>query len=174
MMFVVRLVLLRVYFRNEFFLVLNFVVMSGLVGLILGFVFGGVLVIWVIWYWIFLINIFIGIAGFFYARKYMFNFIIVRRRFDIIGFLLFGFSFVFFLSGIELFGEKIVVSWIVLTVIVISIGLLFFYIFYVRRTLNLLILLDLFKIRIFSIGIVGNIVIRLGIGCVSFFMLLML
>lgn len=77
MMFVVRLVLLCVYFCNEFFLVLNFVVMSGLVGLILGFVFGGVLVIWVIWYWIFLINIFIGIVGFFYVCKYMFNFIIV-------------------------------------------------------------------------------------------------
>lgn len=51
--------------------------MLGLVGLILGFVFGGVLVIWVIWYWIFLINIFIGIVGFFYVCKYMFNFIIV-------------------------------------------------------------------------------------------------
>lgn len=77
MMFVVWLVLLCVYFCNEFFLVLNFVVMLGLVGLILGFVFGGVLVIWVIWYWIFLINIFIGIVGFFYVCKYMFNFIIV-------------------------------------------------------------------------------------------------
>lgn len=148
--------------------------MLGLVGPILGPVFGGVLVTWATWHWIFLINIFIGIAGFFYARKHMLNFTTARRRFDITGFLLFGFSFVFFLSGIELFGEKIVASWIALTVIVTSIGLLLFYIFYARRTLNLLILLDLFKTCTFLIGIVGNIATCLGTGCVLFFMLLML
>lgn len=102
------------------------------------------------------------------------NFTTVRRRFDITGFLLFGLSLVLFSSGIELFGEKIVASWIALTVIVTSIGLLLLYILHARRTPNPLISLDLFKTRTFSIGIVGNIATRLGTGCVPFLMPLML
>ncbi len=102
------------------------------------------------------------------------NFTTARRRFDITGFLLFGLSLVLFSSGIELFGEKIVASWIALTVIVTSIGLLLLYILHARRTPNPLISLDLFKTRTFSIGIVGNIATRLGTGCVPFLMPLML
>lgn len=77
MMLVVRLVLLCVYFCSELLLVLNFVIMLGLVGLILGLVFGGVFVIWVSWYWIFLINILIGVIGILYVCKYMLNFIML-------------------------------------------------------------------------------------------------
>ena len=169
-----RLALLRAYPRNELLPVLNFVAMPGLVGPILGPVLGGVLVTWATWHWIFLINIPIGIAGLLYARKHMPNFTTARRRFDITGFLLFGLSLVLFSSGIELFGEKIVASWIALTVIVTSIGLLLLYILHARRTPNPLISLDLFKTRTFSIGIVGNIATRLGTGCVPFLMPLML
>lgn len=170
MMPVARLALLRAYPRNELLPVLNFVAMPGLVGPILGPILGGVLVTWATWHWIFLINIPIGIAGLLYARKHMPNFTTARRRFDITGFLLFGLSLVLFSSGIELFGEKIVASWIALTVIVTSIGLLLLYILHARRTPNPLISLDLFKTRTFSIGIVGNIATRLGTGCVPFLM----
>ena len=134
MMPVARLALLRAYPRNELLPVLNFVAMPGLVGPILGPVLGGVLVTWATWHWIFLINIPKGIAGLLYARKHMPNFTTARRRFDITGFLLFGLSLVLFSSGIELFGEKIVASWIALTVIVTSIGLLLLYILHARRT----------------------------------------
>ncbi|HBE4103784.1 TPA: MFS transporter, partial [Escherichia coli] len=174
MMPVARLALLRAYPRNELLPVLNFVAMPGLVGPILGPVLGGVLVTWATWHWIFLINIPIGIAGLLYAHKHMPNFTTARRRFDTTGFLLFGLSLVLFSSGIELFGEKIVASWIALTVIVTSIGLLLLYILHARRTPNPLISLDLFKTRTFSIGIVGNIATRLGTGCVPFLMPLML
>ncbi|HFO9305898.1 TPA: multidrug transporter subunit MdtD [Escherichia coli] len=174
MMPVARLALLRAYPRNELLPVLNFVAMPGLVGPILGPVLGGVLVTWATWHWIFLINIPIGIAGLLYARKHMPNFTTARRRFDITGFLLFGLSLVLFSSGIELFGERIVASWIALTVIVTSIGLLLLYILHARHTPNPLISLDLFKTRTFSIGIVGNIATRLGTGCVPFLMPLML
>ncbi|HFM0778595.1 TPA: MFS transporter [Escherichia coli] len=75
---------------------------------------------------------------------------------------------------LPVFGEKIVASWIALTVIVTSIWLLLLYILHARRTPNPLISLDLFKTRTFSIGIVGNIATRLGTGCVPFLMPLML
>jgi len=174
MMPVARLALLRAYPRSELLPVLNFVTMPGLVGPILGPVLGGVLVTWASWHWIFLINIPIGIAGLFYARKYMPDFTTPRRRFDMSGFLLFGVSLVLFSIGIELFGEKLVASWLALTIIFSSIVLFYAYIRHARRHPSPLIALPIFKTRTFSVGIAGNIASRLGTGCVPFLMPLML
>jgi len=174
MMPVARLALLRAYPRSELLPVLNFVTMPGLVGPILGPVLGGVLVTWASWHWIFLINIPIGIAGIFYARKYMPNFTTPRKGFDTSGFFLFGLSLVLFSSGMELFGEKIVASWLASAVILSGVLLFLLYIRHARRHPTPLISLNLFKTRTFSVGIVGNIASRLGTGCVPFLMPLML
>ncbi|HBI10778.1 MAG TPA: MFS transporter [Franconibacter pulveris] len=174
MMPVARLALLRAYPRSELLPVLNFVTMPGLVGPILGPLLGGVLVTWASWHWIFLINIPIGIAGLLYARKYMPNFTTPRRRFDLSGFFLFGLSLVFISSGMELFGERIVATWLALLVIVGGLLLLLAYIWHARRHPTPLIALPLFKTRTFSVGIAGNIASRLGTGCVPFLMPLML
>lgn len=174
MMPVARLALLRAYPRSELLPVLNFVTMPGLVGPILGPVLGGVLVTWASWHWIFLINIPIGIAGIFYARKYMPNFTTPRKGFDTSGFFLFGLSLVLFSSGMELFGEKIVASWLASAVILSGVLLFLLYIHHARRHPTPLISLNLFKTRTFSVGIVGNIASRLGTGCVPFLMPLML
>ncbi|MGP4782004.1 multidrug transporter subunit MdtD [Salmonella enterica] len=174
MMPVARLALLRAYPRSELLPVLNFVTMPGLVGPILGPVLGGVLVTWASWHWIFLINIPIGVAGILYARKYMPNFTTPRRKFDMTGFFLFGLSLVLFSSGMELFGEKIVATWIASAIIFCSIVLLLAYIRHARRHPTPLISLSLFKTRTFSVGIAGNLATRLGTGCVPFLMPLML
>lgn len=173
MMPVARLALLRAYPRNELLPVLNFVAMPGLVGPILGPVLGGVLVTGQL-----ALDIFNQ-----YPHRYcgpslraqtyaQFHHRTTQIRYHWL--LLFGLSLVLFSSGIELFGEKIVASWIALTVIVTSIGLLLLYILHARHTPNPLISLYLFKTRTFSIGIVGNIATRLGTGCVPFLMPLML
>ncbi|WNP34635.1 multidrug transporter subunit MdtD [Enterobacter kobei] len=174
MMPVARLALLRAYPRSELLPVLNFVTMPGLIGPILGPVLGGVMVTWASWHWIFLINIPIGIAGLLYARKYMPNFTTPRRGFDMRGFFLFGLSLVLFSCGMELFGEKIVASWIALSVIVVGILLLLAYIRHARQHPTPLIALPMFKTRTFSVGIAGNLASRLGTGCVPFLMPLML
>lgn len=174
MMPVARLALLRAYPRSELLPVLNFVTMPGLIGPILGPLLGGILVTWATWHWIFLINIPIGIAGLFYARKYMPNFTTPPRHFDLLGFFLFGLSLVFISSGVELFGEKIVETWIAGVVIAGGALLLLFYILHARRYSAPLIALPLFKTRTFSVGILGNIASRLGTGCVPFLMPLML
>ena len=157
MMPVARLALLRAYPRSELLPVLNFVTMPGLVGPILGPVLGGVLVTWASWHWIFLINIPIGVAGLIYARKYMPNFTTPRRSFDMGGFFLFGLSLVLFSSGMELFGEKIVATWLALAIILSGILLFLLYIRHARRHPTPLISLSLFNTRTFSVGIAGNI-----------------
>ncbi|EJH8728397.1 multidrug transporter subunit MdtD [Cronobacter sakazakii] len=174
MMPVARLALLRAYPRSELLPVLNFVTMPGLVGPILGPLLGGVLVTWASWHWIFLINIPIGVAGLFYARKYMPNFTTPRRRFDMPGFFLFGLSLVLFSSGMELFGERIVSTWMAIAVIAGGLLLMMAYIWHARRHSAPLISLSLFRTRTFSVGIAGNIASRLGTGCVPFLMPLML
>ncbi|HCH39302.1 MAG TPA: MFS transporter [Enterobacter sp.] len=174
MMPVARLSLLRAYPRSELLPVLNFVTMPGLVGPILGPVLGGVLVTWASWHWIFLINIPIGIAGLFYARKFMPNFTTPRRKFDMGGFFLFGLSLVLFSSGMELFGEKVVATWLAISIIFSGIVLFLLYIRHARRHPTPLISLSLFNTRTFSVGIAGNIASRLGTGCVPFLMPLML
>ncbi|MEB6381184.1 multidrug transporter subunit MdtD [Leclercia adecarboxylata] len=174
MMPVARLALLRAYPRSELLPVLNFVTMPGLVGPILGPVLGGVLVTWASWHWIFLINIPIGVAGLFYARKFMPNFTTPRRKFDMGGFFLFGLSLVLFSSGMELFGEKVVATWLAVSIIFSGIVLFLLYIRHARRHPTPLISLSLFNTRTFSVGIGGNIASRLGTGCVPFLMPLML
>lgn len=174
MMPVARLALLRAYPRSELLPVLNFVTMPGLVGPILGPLLGGVLVTWASWHWIFLINIPIGMLGLFYARKYMPNFTTPRRSFDMTGFLLFGLSLVAISSGMELFGERIVASYIGILIIFGGLALLAAYIWHARRHPTPLIALPMFKTRTFSIGIIGNLASRLGTGCVPFLMPLML
>ncbi|MBK0033006.1 multidrug transporter subunit MdtD [Erwinia sp. S43] len=174
MMPVARLALLRAYPRSELLPVLNFVTMPGLIGPVLGPLLGGVLVTWATWHWIFLINIPIGILGIIYARKYMPDFTTPKRRFDLLGFLLFGLGLVGISSGIELFGERVVSSLIALSVLVGGIVLLLLYIVHARRHPSPLLPLPMFKTRTFSVGIIGNIASRLGTGCIPFLMPLML
>ncbi len=174
MMPVARLALLRAYPRSELLPVLNFVTMPGLIGPVLGPLLGGVLVTWASWHWIFLINIPMGILGIIYARKYMPDFTTPKRRFDLLGFILFGIGLVLLSSGIELLGEKIVASSIALAVTSGGIVLLLLYIAHARCHATPLIPLPMFKTRTFSVGILGNIASRLGTGCIPFLMPLML
>lgn len=174
MMPVARLALLRAYPRSELLPVLNFVTMPGLVGPILGPMLGGLLVTYASWHWIFLINIPVGLLGIFYARKYMPDFTTPKRRFDFLGFLLFGFGLVFLAIGIELFGERIASLWLACGVLVAGMMLLLLYIVHARRHPTPLIGLPMFRTRTFSVGIIGNLASRLGTGCIPFLMPLML
>ncbi|WP_274865619.1 DHA2 family efflux MFS transporter permease subunit, partial [Serratia marcescens] len=174
MMPVARLALLRAYPRSELLPVLNFVTMPGLVGPILGPLLGGWLVTYATWHWIFLINIPIGLLGIFYARKYMPDFTTPKRRFDFLGFMLFGLSLVLISTGLELFGERVLDSYVSLGILLSGFVMLFGYIAHARRHPQPLIGLDLFKTRTFSVGIAGNVASRLGTGCVPFLMPLML
>ncbi|WON76900.1 multidrug transporter subunit MdtD [Serratia sp. UGAL515B_01] len=174
MMPVARLALLRAYPRSELLPVLNFVTMPGLVGPIMGPLLGGWLVTYATWHWIFLINIPIGLLGIIYARKYMPDFTTPKRPFDFKGFILFGLSLVLVSTGLELFGEQVLASYISLGIFLSGFVMLFGYIIHARRHPQPLIGLDLFKTRTFSVGIAGNVASRLGTGCVPFLMPLML
>lgn len=174
MMPVARLALLRAYPRSELLPILNFVTMPGLVGPIVGPLLGGVLVTYASWHWIFIINIPIGLLGIFYAIKHMPNFIMPKRKFDLLGFIFFGFGLVMLSVSLDLFGDKDISRYIPIAVILGGFSLLGLYINHARRHQQPLIPLNIFKTRTFSVGIAGNIATRLGTGCIPFLMPLML
>ncbi|WP_272683021.1 multidrug transporter subunit MdtD [Providencia sp. PROV133] len=174
MMPVARLALIRAYPRSELLPILNFVTIPGLVGPILGPLLGGVLVTYATWHWIFIINIPIGVLGILYALKSMPDFKMPKRKFDVLGFILFGFGLVMLSVSLDLFGDKSLPSYIPAAIVLGGFFCLFLYIFHARRIKHAIIPLNLFKTRTFSIGISGNIATRLGTGSIPFLMPLML
>ncbi|WP_308774309.1 DHA2 family efflux MFS transporter permease subunit [uncultured Bilophila sp.] len=167
MMPVARLAVLRAYPRTELVAVLNFISIPGLVGPVAGPLLGGWLVTYATWHWIFLINIPIGLIGILYAYRIMPDFTAPRRPFDGMGFALFGLSLVSF-------GDRVGPDFLPPVLLGGGIILLGLYIRHARRHPSPLIRLSVFRTRTFSVGIGGNIVSRLGTGCVPFLMPLML
>lgn len=88
-----RLVILRSYPRSMFVNVLNIVTIPALLGPLLGPVLGGIIVQYISWHWIFLINIPVGLAGLWATRKLMPDLKAVKeQKFDWPGFLFFSAS----------------------------------------------------------------------------------
>lgn len=174
MMPVARLTLLRAYPRNQLLPILNFVTMPGLLGPLLGPLLGGFFVTYATWHWIFLINIPIALAGVFFARIYMPDFTLPKRKFDVIGFVTFGGAVAALSIGVELLGEQQVSRYQALAAVIAGLLLLIIYLWHARRYSAPLINLAMFKIRTFSVGIAGSLASRLGTGSMPFLIPLLL
>lgn len=175
MMPVGRLVILRVYPRSEFVKVMSFVTIPGLLGPLLGPTVGGWLVEYFSWHWIFLINVPIGVIGCIVACKYMPDLRgAVRIRFDFTGFVLFGAAMVMVSFGLEGLSELHLQSSIVSLLFVLGAASFIGYWWHAFRVENPLFSPNLFKIRSFSIGILGNLFARLGNGSLPFLIPLLL
>ncbi|QIK61164.1 DHA2 family efflux MFS transporter permease subunit [Dysgonomonas sp. HDW5A] len=163
-----RLALLYAYPKSKLLSVMNFVTMPGLVGPLIGPLLGGWIVDVSTWHWIFLINIPIGVVGLFFAQYVMPNFTRGGKNFDIIGFVLFSSAII----GLSLFleiGEDSSISWwLILGILGLAVLFGGLYILYARKVNYPLINLNLFSIRTLRIGLLGNLLTRLGIGSVPF------
>ena len=169
MMPVGRLVILRVYPRQDLVRVLSFVTIPGLLGPLAGPTLGGWLVEYASWHWIFLINLPVGLLGCLVAMKLMPDLRSpVPSRFDSIGFLLFGGSMVLISIALEGLGELHLSH---LRVVLLLIGGLVLLTAYWLRALRIdkpLFPPSLFKARTFAVGILGNLFARLGSGALPF------
>lgn len=174
MMPVSRLAILRAYPRNELLGILNLIAIPGLIGPVIGPLLGGWLVTYISWHWIFLINLPIGLVGILYALNHMPDFVMPKRKFDTIGFIIFSMSLVLMTTGIGLVAEAIIPFYLSIAILLLGFVLLFTYVLHAKVDKQPLIRLSLFKSRAFSIGILGCIISRLGISCVPFLMPLML
>ncbi|WP_409070304.1 multidrug transporter subunit MdtD, partial [Desulfobulbus sp.] len=170
-----RLTVLRAFPRQQLVQVMSFITIPGLVGPLLGPTVGGLLVQYASWHWIFLINLPVGLVGCVLAVLYMPALKDVAvRRFDWIGFLLFGISMVAITMAVEGMGELHLPLSFTVGALVFGLLALVGYCLYALRAGNPLFKLAIFKIRSFSVGIAGNFFARLGSGAMPFLLPLLL
>lgn len=162
---VARLTILRTYEKNEIVSVMNYAVIPALIGPIAGPLIGGYLVEYVSWHWIFLINIPFGILGFLLALKYMPNFTTTHPKIDLLGFVIFGSASLILSIALEAMGHPKLISYVIAALVV---GFVLFYLYfkYAKNKDDALFPLDLFSIRTFRVGIIGNLACRIGISSI--------
>lgn len=160
-----RLALMKTFKKEELVRAMNYAIIPALIGPVLGPLVGGYLVDYLSWHWIFFINIPIGILGIFLGLKFMPDYKSSNYSFDLKGFLIFAGASLFLSVSLELLGNAKNIT-PVLLVAIAGFLMLFFYYRHARRTENPLFPLNLLQVRTFRIGIIGNLVTRLGIGSV--------
>lgn len=169
MMPVGRIALLRTFPKSGILRAMNFVIIPALLGPLLGPLMGGVIVHWMPWRMIFLINLPFGFLGLWLVKRYMPDHRgEVADPFDGWGFVLFGAGVALLSWVLEIFGEhSMSIGWVALLAAV-SFFLIGAYIGYARKTPHALLPLGLFRLRTFKIAVIGGFVTRLGISGMPF------
>jgi EmrB/QacA subfamily drug resistance transporter len=164
-----RLVLVRVFPREEFISAMNYVVIPSLIGPLIGPFVGGVIVHWIHWRAIFFLNLPIGLVGLWLIRRHMPDFRLEGvEPLDRLGFVLFGGGVAILSHVLEVFSEHSWDAGPVVAMTAASAVLLLAYGLHARRVPNPMLQLKLFFTRTFRVSVVGGFITRLGIGGMPF------
>jgi EmrB/QacA subfamily drug resistance transporter len=168
-----KLALIKTFPKNELLKAMNFAIVPALIGPVLGPLVGGYMVDYLSWHWIFLINIPIGALGILLSLKYMPDLKSTIIDFDLKGFLIFAAASLLLSIALELFGNTVHISPVLFTLMS---GFLMMYFYYRHATKdnNPIFPLNLFQVRTFRVGIVGNLATRLGISSVPLLLPMMI
>ena len=171
-----RLMVLRAFPRSELVGILSFVTIPGLLGPLIGPTLGGLLSHYASWHWIFLINIPVGLAGMLLCQRYLPSLAASEApgKFDWPGFFLFSMFMVCVTLALGGLGEMHLAPSAIFLLAGGGITSLGLYWLHARKTPAPLFSPDLFAIRNFRIGIMGNLFARLGNGALPFLMPLLL
>lgn len=162
---VARLSMIKVYPKNEIVQAMNYAIVPALIGPILGPLVGGYLVEVVSWHWIFLINIPMGIIGIIFSLKLMPDLKAENPKLDLTGFVIFGLASILMSVALEMMAHTQHLT-LILGMLLIGFVLLYFYYLHARKKENPLFPLHLFQVRTFRVGIIGNLITRLGISSI--------
>lgn len=168
-----KLALIKTFEKKELVKAMNYAIIPALIGPVLGPLVGGYMVDYLSWHWIFLINIPIGILGIVLGIKYMPDYRTKIVDFDMKGFIIFAGASLLLSIALELFGNTKNITPVLIFFIL---GFLFLYYYYkhARKDSNPIFPLNLFLVRTFRVGIIGNLATRLGISSVPLLLPLMI
>lgn len=168
-----KLALIKTFDKSELLKAMNFAIIPALIGPVLGPLMGGYMVDYLSWHWIFLINIPMGILGIVLGMKYMPNYTSEIIDFDFKGFLFFAVASLLLSISLELLGNANNISPVLM---VFFAGFLFLYFYYrhAKKDENPIFPLDLFLVRTFRVGMLGNLATRLGISSIPLLIPLMI
>jgi EmrB/QacA subfamily drug resistance transporter len=168
-----KLALIRTFPKNELLQAMNFAIIPALIGPVLGPLIGGYMVDYLSWHWIFLINIPFGIIGIVLSLKYMPDYKSPIIDFDLKGFLIFAAASLLLSISLELFGNTVRLS-PVLVVLMSGFLMLYWYYRHAAKDNNPIFPLNLFQVRTFRVGIVGNLATRLGFSSIPLLLPMMI
>lgn len=168
-----KLALMKAFPKNELVKAMNFAIVPALIGPVLGPLVGGYMVDYLSWHWIFIINIPIGLLGIILGLKYMPNYKSVAAEFDLKGFLIFASASLLLSVSLELFGNTANTT-PVLLIFILGFLMIYYYYKHASKTKNPIFPLNLFKVRTFRVGILGNLATRLGISAIPLLLPLMI
>jgi EmrB/QacA subfamily drug resistance transporter len=169
-----RLAVLRTVTGEAYVSALAMISVAGQVGPILGPTLGGWFVESFSWHWIFLINVPIGVIGLYAAQRFLPNDAVHDAPpFDFIGCGLLSLCMVSFSLALDspVQTHRGAVSAVLFVVAAVS---AFAYIPYARRKRNPLFDLALFREPNFSVGLIGNLLCRIGSSAVPFLLPLLM
>jgi EmrB/QacA subfamily drug resistance transporter len=166
MMPVGRMAIVRTFGKAELLRAMNFVIVPALLGPLLGPTVGGLIVHWASWRMLFLVNLPVGLLGLWFAHRHMPDYYGQQpRRFDCLGWVLFGGGTALLSWLLEVFGEQHLSTGQALSVLALALGLLGAYGLHARRQGEAALLrLRLLSIRTFRVSVLGGFITRLGIG----------
>ncbi len=120
---------------------------------------------WVSWHWIFLINIPMGIIGVIFSLRYMPDYKEKNPRLDVKGFFIFGAASLLLSVALELLGHRSNTT-IMLALLMSGFMMLYFYFRHAQKNIEALFPLHLMKVRTFRVGVIGNLMTRVGISSI--------
>lgn len=168
-----KLALIKTFEKKELMVAMNYAIIPALIGPVLGPLVGGYMVDYFSWHWIFLINIPIALLGIILSLRFMPDYRSAIIDFDLKGFLIFAAASLLLSIALELLGNAQNIT-PVLIVLMLGFLLLYFYYRHAKKDDNPIFPLNLFKVRTFRVGIVGNLATRLGISSISLLLPLMI
>jgi EmrB/QacA subfamily drug resistance transporter len=168
-----RLTLIKTYPKNELVKAMNYAIVPALIGPVLGPLVGGYLVDYLTWHWIFLINLPIALIGIIMSFKYLPDYRSETFDFDLKGFLIFAAASFLLSISLEFLGNTVHITPI-LVALFLGFLMLYYYYRHAKKDENPIFPLDLFQVRTFRVGILGNLATRLGISSVPLLLPLMI
>lgn len=168
-----KLAIIKTFDTKEIVKAMNFAIVPALIGPVMGPLVGGYMSVYLSWHWIFLINIPIGVLGIVLAQNYMPNYKSESPKFDLRGFVYFSLASLLLSISLELLGDIENLTF-VFTIFIIGILSLIVYFIYARKSPNAIFPTNLFMVRTFRVGILGNFATRLGISSVPLLLPLMI
>jgi EmrB/QacA subfamily drug resistance transporter len=168
-----KLALIKTFPKNELLRAMNFAIVPALIGPVLGPLVGGYMVDYLSWHWIFLINLPIGLVGIILSLRYMPNYTSTVIDFDLKGFLLFASGSLLLSMALESMGDVVRITPLLL-ILLGGFFMLYWYYRHASKDDNPIFPLNLFQVRTFRVGILGNMATRLGISSVPLLLPMMI
>ncbi len=163
-----RLAVLRAVSGEQYVSALALISVAGQVGPIVGPTLGGWFVQAISWHWIFLINVPIGLAGMFAVHRYLPNASSTTApRFDLAGCALVSLCMIALSLAFDTPVQTHRAAWSA-GLFALGIAAAFAYVAYARGRRDPLFKLRLFGEPNFSVGLIGNLVCRIGSSAVPF------